>query len=216
MVLDYLPCFPVPLFFLLLLNAVGFRCIGSPCILRQLFVRWLSGFGFTPAMIADLMASAASSALNPAFTIPSVIWSIASFSDVTGICASRAAVSGSVFGLPSQDSRIFDSWNASGSRLLAKFSSFSAVLSRRSQIALVTALSAPLMKRLIFSNNFTLSSYSKYARQSSTTVLAMSSFLASALPIISSTVPSVSRSMYVHVFLWPIRWILERLCSYVA
>lgn len=59
-------------------------------------------------------------------------------------------------------------------------------------------------------------SYSKYARQSSTTVLAMSSFLASALPIISSTVPSVSRSMYVQVFLWPIRWILERLCSYVA
>lgn len=44
-------------------------------------------------------------------------------------------------------------------------------------------------------------SYSKYARQSSTTVLAMSSFLASALPIISSTVPSVSRSMYVQVFL---------------
>ena len=186
---------------LLLLNDAGFRCIGRPCILRQLFVRWLSGSGFTPALITDLMASAASSALNPAFTIPSVSWSIASSSDATDICAGCIAVSGSVFGLPSQDSRIFDSWNASGSRFLAKFSSFSAVLSRRSQIASVTALSAPLMKRLIFSNNFMSSSYSKYARQSSTTVLAISSFLASALPIISSTVPSVSRSMYEHVFL---------------
>ena len=51
----------------------------------------------------------------------------------------------------------------------------------------------------------------KKSLQLSTTVLAMSSLRLSALLICSSMVFSISRSMYVQQFLWPILWIRERL-----
>ena len=51
----------------------------------------------------------------------------------------------------------------------------------------------------------------KKSLQLSTTVLAMSSFRLRALLISSSMVPSISKSMYVQQFLWPILCIRERL-----
>ena len=51
----------------------------------------------------------------------------------------------------------------------------------------------------------------KKSLQLSTTVLAISSFRLRALLISSSIVPSISRSIYVQQFLWPILCIRERL-----